>query len=141
MALLDAGEVVGVDPVAPEGRVLQVLRRRVAEHAADVVADEGRRKIAGRLEAVDHRRRRTQQPRQTLLRRSLHLLQLPTGSAFALACGVPYGLLDDGGRALGIEIVRRDVQDVMQGRRGVLGVFVRCRHRLYPDTRSSHLSC
>ena len=53
---LDAGEIVGVDPVAPEGRVLQILRGRVAEHVDDVVADEGRSKIAGRLEAVDHRR-------------------------------------------------------------------------------------
>ncbi len=53
--VLDAGQIVGVDPVAPEGRILQVLGWRVPEHADDIVADKGRREIAGSLEAIDHR--------------------------------------------------------------------------------------
>ena len=54
--VLDAGEIVGVDAVAPEGWVLEILRGHVAQHVADVVADKGRRKIAVGLKAVDHRR-------------------------------------------------------------------------------------
>src|SRR5262245_51629797 len=47
----------------------------------------------------------------------------------ALACGVPYRLLDERRRSLGIEIAGRDMQDLLQGRRGVLGVFARS-HRM-----------
>src|SRR5262249_56671242 len=54
--LLDSDQIIGVDPRAPEGRVLQVLRWRVAEHAEDTVADKRRCVIASSLEAVDHRR-------------------------------------------------------------------------------------
>ena len=54
--VLDAGEIVGVDAVAPEGWVLEILRGRVAQHVADVFAHKGRRKIAAGLKAVDHRR-------------------------------------------------------------------------------------
>ena len=54
--LLDAGQIVDMDPIAPEGRILQVFGGRVAEHVDDIVADEGRCKITCGLEAVDHRR-------------------------------------------------------------------------------------
>ena len=60
---LDAGEIIRVDPVAPEGRILKIFGRGVSKHCDDVVADEGGSEVAGRLEAIDHRRRRTQQSR------------------------------------------------------------------------------
>jgi len=51
---LDQGEILGMDVVAPEIGVLQIFLRAIAEQALDVLADEGRRIIAARLEAVDH---------------------------------------------------------------------------------------
>ena len=57
---LNARQVVGVDAVAPEGRVIEVFARLVAEDALDIVADEGRAEIVARLEAVDYGWRRAQ---------------------------------------------------------------------------------
>src|SRR6516165_9640469 len=37
--LLDPSQIIGVDPVAPEGRIPQVLARRIAEHIDDILAD------------------------------------------------------------------------------------------------------
>src|SRR5262249_54165004 len=111
--LLDAGEIVGMNAITPKVRVLQVLRRRVAKHRANIVTDVGRSKIATGFEAVDHRRGRTQQPHQTFLRGRLHLTQPTAAPAFALAGRMPYGLFDNGSRAIGIEIARRDMQDVV----------------------------
>ena len=56
----------------------------------------------------------------------------------ALACGVPYRLLDDCRRTIGIEIAGRDMQDLLQCFHGVLGVFARC-HRMKLPTRDSKL--
>src|SRR4029077_7001657 len=53
--ILHASQIVGEDSLTPDGWVLQVLGWRVAEHADDIVADKGRRIIAGRLETIDHR--------------------------------------------------------------------------------------
>src|SRR5262249_32762279 len=117
---------VGVDSIAPEGRVLKVLGWRIAEYVGDIVADKEGRICTSTFEAVDHSGRRAEQSRQMLLRRSLHLPQLPMDPRIALACGVPYRLLDDCRRSLGIKITGRDMQDLLQGRRGVLGIFARC---------------
>ena len=65
---LHRGEVVGVHAAPPEIRVLQVFLRLVAQPVPDVLADEGRREIARRLVAVDHRRRGRQQVHETVLR-------------------------------------------------------------------------
>ena len=54
--LFDPGQIVGMHTLAPEGGIFQIFGWRVAEHVDNIVADEGRRKIAGGLEAVDHRR-------------------------------------------------------------------------------------
>ena len=128
---LDAGEVVGVDaararrPGSPDIRSAHSRTRSLMFWLTKVGA-----KVAGRLEAVDHRRRRAQQPRQTLLRRRLHLgLALPT-VALALQCRVPYGLLDDGDSALVITVVGRDAQDAVEGRGGVYRMFSCRRHCL-----------
>ena len=48
----------------------------VAEHALDVVADEGRREVAACLEAVDHGRRAVQQKVEAGARGVLGLLGL-----------------------------------------------------------------
>ena len=58
---LDGREVLGVDVVAPEVGVLQIFLRAIAEQPLDVLADEGRRVVAARLEAVDHGRRAFEQ--------------------------------------------------------------------------------
>ncbi len=58
--VLDAGQIAGVDAAAPKGWIFQILGRRVAEHTDDIVADKSRCEIAGRLEAIDHHRRRAQ---------------------------------------------------------------------------------
>jgi hypothetical protein len=50
---LHALDVVGMDARTPEVGVLQIFVGAIAEQAFDVLADEGRRVIAGRLEAVD----------------------------------------------------------------------------------------
>jgi hypothetical protein len=54
--LVDVGQVVRVDAIAPEGWIFQVLRWRIAKHGSDIVADKGGSEIAARFEAVDHRR-------------------------------------------------------------------------------------
>ena len=58
---LDLGKVFRVHAGAPEVRLLQIVIGLVAQHALNIVADEGRRVIAARLEAVDHGRRAVQQ--------------------------------------------------------------------------------
>lgn len=65
---LDRLDVVGMHAGAPELRILQIFVRAVAEEALDVLADEGRRVIAARLEAVDHGRRALEQEREPLAR-------------------------------------------------------------------------
>jgi hypothetical protein len=57
----DTGKIVGVDPLQPEARVPQVLLRLVAEQAPDVLADERRRIVTLRFEAVEHGRGRGQE--------------------------------------------------------------------------------
>jgi hypothetical protein len=61
---LDRIDVVGMHAGAPEGRILEIFVRAIAEQALDVLADEGRRVIAARLEAVDHRWRAIEQERK-----------------------------------------------------------------------------
>src|SRR4029079_2576479 len=61
---LDGREIIRVYVASPERSVLHIFVRAVAEHALDVVADEGGREITPGLEAVDHGRRRTEQQRQ-----------------------------------------------------------------------------
>src|SRR5262245_44630118 len=53
----DPRQVVRVHAVSPEVRALQIVARFIAEPIPDVLADEGRAKVARGLEAVDHRRR------------------------------------------------------------------------------------
>ncbi len=62
----DRLDVVGMDPGAPEVGVLEIFVGAIAEQPLDVLADEGRRIIAARLEAVDHRRRAIEQERKPL---------------------------------------------------------------------------
>ena len=73
---LDFGEVLRMHPAPPEIRILQVFVGMVAKHVGDAVADEGRREIAARREAVDHGRRRTEQHRQPLMCCSVRLFGL-----------------------------------------------------------------
>ncbi len=68
---LDRVEIVRMHVGAPEVRLLQIFARLVAEHALDVVADEGGGEIAARLEAVNHGRRAVQHEREPRLRRVL----------------------------------------------------------------------
>src|SRR5581483_3126915 len=71
--LLHSCEVIGVDASAPEVRVVQIFARVVAEQALDIGADEGRREIAARREAVNHDRRGIEQPRKLLFGSGLRL--------------------------------------------------------------------
>jgi hypothetical protein len=48
--------IIGMDPLQPEVRPLQILTRLVAEQIAHVLADERRRVLFLRLEAVEHDR-------------------------------------------------------------------------------------
>ena len=63
----------------PEIGILQILLGLVAEPVPNVLADEGRPEVAGRLEAVDHRRCRDKQMHQTVLRRHQRLAELLAG--------------------------------------------------------------
>ena len=76
---LDRGEVVGVHAAPPEIRVFQIVVRLVAEPILDVLADEGRREVARRLEAVDHRRRGRKQASDAILRGDQGLADLLAG--------------------------------------------------------------
>ena len=63
---LDAGEILGMDMITPEIRIAEILGGLIAEQARDVLADEDRREIVPRLEAVDDRGRgfeQTPEPR------------------------------------------------------------------------------
>ncbi len=60
---LDRGKILGMDVAAPEIGVLKIFLGAIAEQALDVLADEGRRVVAARLEAVDYRRRAFEQGR------------------------------------------------------------------------------
>ena len=71
---LDRIDVVGMHAGAPEVRILEIFVRAIAEQALDVLADEGRRVVAARLEAVDHRRRAIEQERKPLAGAVLGLL-------------------------------------------------------------------
>ena len=53
---LDLGKIIGMHMAPPEIGVLHIFLGAVAQHRLDAGADEGRREIAGRGEAVDHRR-------------------------------------------------------------------------------------
>src|SRR5262245_3148112 len=53
-SILYAGQIVGVNPVAPEGRLLQVLVWCKAEYVENVVAYKGGSIITGSLEAVNY---------------------------------------------------------------------------------------
>ena len=68
------------EPVPARSSGLEVFARLVSEHSSDIIADEGRPEITGRLEAVDHCRRGVQQLLQRcapppLPRRALALLE------------------------------------------------------------------
>src|SRR4051812_19605030 len=70
----DAGKVVGVDPLQPEARALEIVPRLVAEQPRDVLADKRRRVVALGLEAVEHGRGGGQDVGQPRLRREQRLL-------------------------------------------------------------------
>src|SRR5262249_2338593 len=55
--LKDTGAVVRMDAAQPEIRALEIFLAIVAKQVLDVLADEGRRIVAGRFVAVEHRRR------------------------------------------------------------------------------------
>src|SRR5260221_6404702 len=65
---LHRGELVGMHAAPPEIRVFEVFLRLVTQPVRDVLTDEGRRKIARRLVAVDHRWCTRQQVYETVLR-------------------------------------------------------------------------
>src|SRR5262249_60558473 len=69
-----------MDAVAPEIRALQIFARLVAQHILEICADELRREVPGRLEAVDHRAPCPEQLGQACIRRGALLLRL-------LSCG------------------------------------------------------
>jgi hypothetical protein len=59
----DGGEILRMDVVAPEIGMLEIFFRAIAEQPLDVLADEARRVVAARFEAIDHSRRALQQDR------------------------------------------------------------------------------
>ena len=70
----DRGEILRMNAGPPEIGIFQIFVGAVTEHTLDVLADKGRREIAGRLEAVDHGRRAFEQERHASLQRILGLL-------------------------------------------------------------------
>src|SRR5690606_28237351 len=75
--VLDPGQVLRVNALAPEIRAFEVLLARIAEQLLDVPADEGRRVIARRPEAVDHGRRAREKMLDALMRGGCRLLRRP----------------------------------------------------------------
>ena len=100
---LDPRQIVGMDVLAPEIRVIEVVARGVAEQRLDVLADEDRREIVSRLEAVDHRRRDVEQPRQPLLHRGLEIDEPPLRSLLGLARRLVQDLFNDFGDGSGVD--------------------------------------
>ena len=75
----DLGQVVWMHACPPEIRVLEILVGAVAQHMRDVGADEGRGEIAAGTEAINHRRCRAEQERESracFLSRGFGLLPL-----------------------------------------------------------------
>ena len=58
-------KILRVHALAPEVRILEVFVRAIADQTLDILADEGRRVVAARLEAVDYGRRGFEQKRKT----------------------------------------------------------------------------
>jgi hypothetical protein len=91
---LRALKIVGMDPLAPEIRVVEIFARGVAEQRLDIGADEGGRKVSACLEAVNHSRRGTEQLREPLRRVGLHLTEQLVLGLFLLARGRVQNLFD-----------------------------------------------
>ena len=100
---LDPGQIFGMDVLAPEIRVIEVVARGVAEQRRNVIADEDRREIVPSLEAVDYRWRGVEQPRQPLLRRDLEIDDPPLGSLLGLARRLVQDLFNDVGDGRGVD--------------------------------------
>ena len=75
--------VVGMHAGAPELGILEIFVGAIAEQPLDILADESRRIVAARLEAVDHRGRGIEQKRKPLARAVLRLLGDPAGADVA----------------------------------------------------------
>src|SRR5262245_15130427 len=67
VAFLDPRQVRRMHTTAPEIGTLKVLFALVAQKLLDLLTYEGRRVVAGRLEAVDHRRRASEQVLNTIM--------------------------------------------------------------------------
>src|SRR5262245_40754405 len=63
------GQIIGMHAAAPEIRIFQVFAGFVTQSLLDVLADECRREIPGRLVAIDHGRCRRQQTADAVLRK------------------------------------------------------------------------
>ena len=53
---IDAGDVVGVNAIAPKIGIVEIFRGRAAEQPGDAVAHEGGLEIAAGHSAIEHRR-------------------------------------------------------------------------------------
>ncbi|ODR95033.1 hypothetical protein AUC70_04615 [Methyloceanibacter stevinii] len=62
---VEALEVVGMNALAPEAGIAEIVSRRVAEQTFDIVADEGGSEVVARLEGVKHRGRGGEQARSS----------------------------------------------------------------------------
>ena len=125
---LDAGAILRMDTFAPERWILKIFGRGVAKDFDDVVADEGGSEVAGRLEAVDHGRRRTEQSLQSFMRRGLRLPQSFAGQASRSRAAFRIASSMNSGGLVGVIIVRGNLQGVLQGRRGDPCTFFQRRH-------------
>ena len=99
---VDGLDVVRVNQAAPEIGVREIFAGRAAEQPLDTVADEGRRVIAFRRAAIDHRRGRIQQLSEMGMRGSLHFGDVFEAALFLLPNRLAERLLDEEGHAFGI---------------------------------------
>ena len=125
---LDPGQIFGMDALAPEIRVIEVVARSVAEQRPNVIADEDRREIVSRLEAVDHRRRDVEQPRQPLLHRGLEIDEPPLRSLLGLARRLVQDLFNDFGDGSGVDRAFGAPQHLYERGGSRIGAFSQCGH-------------
>ena len=118
----------GCTPLPPEVRVLQVFVAAVAEKPLDIVADEDRREVVPRLEAVDHRGRGIEQPGEPFLHRGLEIDETPPRALLAFAGRLIEYRLDDFGDRLGIDVAFRRPHLLGQCGRGRIGTFSQSGH-------------
>jgi hypothetical protein len=116
----DTRQILRMHPLAPEIRVVEIFGSRVAEQPRDVLADEGRGKIAPSPRSCRSRRVRIEQPGEARRGRGFDVGDMPALFFVVLAGCVGQDTLDDIGNGAGIGA---GSQHFIKRGGGFLGVF------------------